>query len=152
MPSVPSIRLCTVDDLEKVYEIGRDFFVEGKLPGRLVKEVFINTWKGFMSTGVGGILALERDKSIIGVLGFLIYDDPNDGERITSETFWYVSPESRGHGLLLLNKFEQLAKQLGAKRIMMAHMLDLMPQEISHLYVRKGYKPLETNYIKELQS
>lgn len=150
MSSIPTIRLCSEKDLEKVYEVGASFFNEAKLPGKPVKPVFLETWKTFLSTGVGGILLLERDASVIGVLGFLRYPDPNDGELVVSETFWYVSPTARGHGIKLLNKFEELAKAIGAKRIMMAHMLSLMPEEISHLYVRKGYRPLETNYIKEI--
>jgi len=147
-----TIRLCTTDDLPVVADIGKLFFEEGKLPGKLIPEVFIRTWESFLTSGAGGILLLENDGAAIGMLGFLKYPDINDGETVMSETFWYVKPDQRGGGLRLLKRFEDIAREQGAKRVIMAHLKNLMPAELEHLYVRRGYKPTETNYLKVLST
>jgi GNAT superfamily N-acetyltransferase len=145
-----TIRFCTPEDLPVVADIGKLFFEEGKLPGKLIPDVFVRTWTSFLASGTGGILLLENDGLPIGMLGFLKYPDINDGETVMSETFWYVKPDQRGGGIRLLRKFEETAREQGAKRVMMAHLKSLMPEELAHLYVRRGYQPTETNYLKVL--
>lgn len=103
-----------------------------------------------MNAGAGGILMLENEGNPRGMLGFLQYPDINDGETVITETFWYVLPQHRGDGLKLLRKFEDVAKERGAKRVIMGHLKALMPEALSHLYTRLGYKELETTYIKDV--
>lgn len=143
-----TIRFCSPEDLPVVAEIGRSFFEEGKLPGKLVPEVFETTWTALLTAGAGGILMLEDSGDPRGVLGFLQYPDINDGETVITETFWYVLPQHRRDGLKLLRRFESVAKERGAKRIIMGHLKALTPETLGHLYTRLGYTELETTYIK----
>jgi GNAT superfamily N-acetyltransferase len=131
--------------------LGALFFAEAGLPGRLDASVAEQSWRSLLGGGFGAIWAIEDSGgSYIGGLGALIYPDMNDGRLVATEAFWYVRPECRGGGLRLLQVFEDWAKARGVSRLMMVHLQNLMPESLSRLYVRRGYRPLETHYMKEL--
>ena len=79
-----------------------------------------------------------------------MFPDPNTGEMLATEFFWFVNPESRGSGLKLLKVFEKWAKEKGCKKVIMVHLSDSMPEKIRNIYLRFGYKVAETHYIKEV--
>lgn len=137
-------------DIESIAMIGKSFYGEGSLPGRFNADVFANSWHSFIDSGSGVIFHLSLYGEIVGAIGGLIYPDPNDGDLVASEFFWYVEKGHRGHGLELLYKFEDWAKSSGAKRIIMVHLSSLMPEAIKKIYQRNGYSELETSYIKSL--
>lgn len=131
-------------------KLGQEFFAEGKLPGRLVPGVFCETWERLYAADMGVIFALWRDGGIIGAIGGAVYPDPNDGELVAMEFFWFVTAEARGRGLALLSRFEAWAKERGAVRIAMIHLNNLQPARLCELYHRRGYREIETHYIKEI--
>lgn len=136
--------------LAELAGLGAQFHAEGKLPGRFVPEVFEHTWRTFLDAGVADIFVHEQDHHITGMLGAIIYPDANDGALVATEMFWYVAPEARGTGLRLLRDFETWAQRRGAARIIMAHLHELMPEALTKLYLRRGYRPVETHYLKEV--
>ncbi len=140
----------TVEELPKLAEKGHRFYEEGNLPGMFVPSIFVKNWTEYLSQGMGVIFALTKDGELLGALGALAYPDPNDGKIVCSEMFWYVFPESRGRGLLLLNAFEDWAKEMGADRIAMVHLTRLAPDSLRKVYEHRGYHELEIHYIKTL--
>jgi hypothetical protein len=65
--------------------------------------------------------------------------------------FWFVDPEYRkGEGLKLLSAYEAIAAKIGVKRMSIAHLLSDNNQTLNKLYVKKGYRPMETHYVKEI--
>jgi GNAT superfamily N-acetyltransferase len=46
--------------------------------------------------------------------------------------------------------FEKWAKDIGAKRIVMAHLMNEDGHKLGKFYLRKGFKPVETHYSKTL--
>ena len=114
------------------------------------KKNWIPTWKDLIKSKKGKIFALEKEKKIIGALGFLITPALEDGVLCATEAFWYVDEKHRGSGLKLLNKYESYAKSVGCKRIGMVHLENSMPDRLKKLYVRKQYKHIESMYLKEL--
>lgn len=145
-----NIRPATVADLPVCAEIGKEFYKEGKLPGAMITEEFVKTWTMLFDMGLGVMFVLEQDGVVKGGIGGVVTKDPNDGALTATEMFWFVLPDSRGGGLGLLEAFENSAKKAGAKRIGMIHLLNLMPDVLAKLYTRRGYKAIETHYIKEL--
>lgn len=132
-------------------EGGGMFSDEGKLPGGFIPEVFRDTWMNLIDRGIGVIFGSFGDDGVIhGALGAVKCPDPFNGDLICVENFWYVIPEYRGSGIRLLKQFEAWAKEQGAKRVAMIHLLQLSPKELEHLYIRLGYQPIEVNYIKNL--
>ena len=144
------IRLAIVRDVGNLGDMAYQFYEEGKVPGRLVPEVFERTWRSLIEANIGVIFLLESSRNIVGGLGAIKCPDPNNGEMIASELFWFVEKEYRGSGLKLLKAFEAWAQEQGIKKILMVHLSELMPGKLKKLYERMGYKELETHYIKEV--
>lgn len=146
-----TIRLIQYQELDEVIRVGQKFFDEGFLPGKLIPEVFKSSWEHIITNSKGAIIGALRGPKVIGVMGFLIAHDPNDGELVSQEMFWFVDPEYRkGEGIKLLNAYEKIAAQIGVKRIGLVHLLSDNNKTLNKLYVRKGYRPMEIHYLKEL--
>ena len=50
-----------------------------------------------------------------------------------------------------MNRFEADAKQMGATHIAMAYMENLNPAKLKDFYIKRGYKTMQTQYIRSLQ-
>jgi GNAT superfamily N-acetyltransferase len=107
-------------------------------------------WLQLIHSGVGEIFALKQNDKIIGAIGFIIYPSLEDGVSTCSEAFWYVDEKYRGKGLSLLLKLQKYAKSKGAKRLLMIHLENSMPDKLKKLYIRLGFKQIESIYMKEL--
>ncbi len=144
------MQVLQTNELDQLIPIAKNFFGEADLVGGFVPEHFVATWYGLIEGGAGIIFGIKEGDKYVGVLGAIKYPDPNDGEIVCSEAFWYVNKESRGHGIGLLKQFESWAKEQGAKRITMAYLVDSMPDKVKNLYEHMGYRPKEVHYIKQI--
>lgn len=146
------IRELTFAELTLCLRIAPLFFIEGLLPGKFNEDVFIQTWEKLYSINIGKIHGAFNGDNLCGAIGGIIFPDPNTGEIIATEMFWYVAADFRKgtQGLRLLNCFENWAIKEGAKRIIMVHLNNLQSDRLSVFYKRKGYSPIETHYIKEV--
>jgi GNAT superfamily N-acetyltransferase len=140
----------TVEQVPLAVEFGPLFWAEGKLPGSFVPAKFVGTWKRATANGSGGILGQWSEGKLVGILGFFMWPDINDGELVATEAFWYVKEGHRGNGVRLLLDYEKLARERGCKRIGMVHLSALKADKLSALYERMGYVPTETHFFKEL--
>jgi GNAT superfamily N-acetyltransferase len=145
-----NIRPVELAELTQLAKLGEKFWAEGKLPGKFVPEVFVKTWDTFHQLGMGAIIGLFDGANPVGAIGAIAYPDPNDGELVVTETFWFVDPAHRGAGLKLLDAFEAWAMNRGAKRIVLVHLVQLAPEVLRRLYLRKGYQEIEVHFIKSL--
>jgi hypothetical protein len=138
-----------LDSLE--LNLGKSFFEEKGLPGSFNRDVFVSTWKKLIEANVGALWVIKDEGKVVGALGGTIYPDPNDGELVAQEAFWYVDHERR-HGVepirLFLN-FEAWAKTIGAKRLIMVALIN-SDVRIGKLYEARGYKAVETIYLKNV--
>ena len=144
------IRKLTVDEVPLMVRAGHLFFEEGKLPGGLNPDVFVATWKKLISTGVGVVFVLIGESGPQGFLGAVTYPDLFNGDKVAVENYWFVLPEFRGRGILLLNEFERWAKAEGCKRVSMVHLQRLQPDRLKELYESRGYQHIESAYVKSL--
>jgi GNAT superfamily N-acetyltransferase len=130
----------------------RCFFEEGRLPGQLNAESFVNGWRGMLASGVGVLLgAFDADGNICGAIGGSIFPDFQTNDLVATEFFWFALPDRRGQGLRLLRAFEQRAAERGAARIVMVHLEDLNAESMGKLYARLGYRLRERIYFKNLK-
>lgn len=147
-------RIVNIDnDLVAMCERGNDFFAEAQLPGTFKTEIFLTSWRALFAAGYGAMWKSLKDGTITGLLGALLSFDLNDGATTASEAFWFVLPEHRNGlaGIRLFEAFEQWADDVGASRRIMAHINGLHPEKMRDFYVRRGYRPIETHYVKEKQ-
>ena len=107
-------------------------------------------WKVTIETCTGGIIAYEVDDQVVGVMCFLVGVSPLDGKPQLTESMWYMKKDHRGRGTHLLAAAEELATSLGCERIVMTHLADAKGGRIAKVFKRRGFRPMETSYLKEL--
>jgi len=91
------------------------------------------------------VLAGER---VEGVLMAYAYEHPRGYGLCAAESDFYIRKAARGrHALKMLDAYEKWAANLGCKAINMA---SLESFDVSALYRRKGFAPVETHFIKFL--
>lgn len=144
------IREATIQDVERVMEMGRNFFLSG--PYRTQLEDNPDHFLGFTRALIGNpnarVLVAEDAKGfVVGVLAILISPHYLSGEIVGVELIWYVEPEHRGQmSLELFWAAEKLAKELGAVRMQFT-----APNErVGAIYQRLHYTQLEVGYQRSL--
>lgn len=137
-------------EIENLIPLAKAFIAESGEDIPFDPDHFKETWEQILASDAGAIIKYEKDGKIIGALGFLVYKDILSGELKSTETFWFVSKEFRGVGLLLFDEFERISKERGVKRIMMAHLSKLTPERLKTLYLKKGYREVETYYERSI--
>lgn len=144
------IRLLQVDELEKVTDLAQWYFYQCKIPGSFSKECFVKTWKNFIQTNVGLIIARLGDTGPVEAIGVLIYPDPNDGMLVASVVFWYVLQEDSLAKGLLYAKLEQHLRGMEIKRIYTTSLLNHRHDRVSSFLIHAGFSPFEVHFGKEL--
>jgi GNAT superfamily N-acetyltransferase len=144
-------RVETILDLEDALALGPEFYAEAGLPGRFHQGTAVRTWAQLIKAGTGMVAVLGEPGCVVGAVGGLLYPDLNDGALVAAEAFWFVSPGARGRGALaLLDEYEAWAREAGAARLSMVHLVSLNADRLARLYARRGYRPVEVHYIKEI--
>ena len=146
------IRQITSKELPRCLVMGRSFHAESRVPGRFVDAVWLASWRRLLDTGGGVILVDDRGTEFTGVIGGLVYNDLNDGDRVLAEAFWYVLPGFRGAGVKLMIAFLQWAENSRVKRVAMVCLEALQPDELGRLYRRMGFELVEHFYLKTLRN
>lgn len=147
------IKILPESEIKDILPIGKEFIKEANDKFFVLDdEQFIQNWTNLYKSGVGRILIAKIDNQIIGMLGFMVYPDLLSSELIAAETFWFVTKEYRGNvGIKMLEEYEQFVKELGVKRISMAHLKNLNPEKLKTLYKSRGYREMETFFVKEVE-
>lgn len=151
-PCRASIRQATVDDLPRMLTGARKFFAEAKLPGTFRADIWLNAWESYMRLGMAVILIAEAGDTILGGIGGLFYNNPNTGDKVLTEAFWFVDPEHRGQGIKLLKSLENWAIQNQVAQMGICHFVHLNAEALNNLYLRLGFEPVEVFYRKCLTS
>jgi hypothetical protein len=134
------IRPCTEADIPFVMELGRKFADEAGVTDALGWDD--DAVEALLRSMIADHILLRGDRSMIGGV---VYPHPFSGRKVFQELFW----RSEGReGLKLLAAAETVAKAMGAARCLM---LDIASMgDLSGLYARRGYRPAERTFIKEL--
>lgn len=145
------IRPLQPDEVHLCVEGGKNFFDEGKIPGGFVPVEFCQKWTKLLAAGHSVILgSFNEAGDITGALGAVLCPSLTSGKLMAVESFWFVIPQYRGHGIRLLDAFEKWGESRGATMLCMIHLSNLQPDALKSLYERRGYREIEVNYLKEL--
>ena len=144
------IRKATVEDLQTVEPLAREFYASSKALYQFKLNKFCTLWKSLIENDTGVIFMAFDDEKFIGAIGGVCYPDAYSEDMIATEFFWYITPAKRGRGMALYEKYEEWARSKNCNRIRMAHLCDLMPDALRWLYTELGYRPVEVTYEKEL--
>lgn len=144
------MKCLTVEDLPRLRDIGREFTLAAKRKHPFNEQHFETVWTQLLNLGVGRIFYEENeDRKIVGAFAFVVNPDMFSGVLSFAEIFLYVLPEARGGGLAgrLIECYEQYARERGISEILMVSLAEL---ETGPIFIRRGYKAVETIYRKEL--
>jgi GNAT superfamily N-acetyltransferase len=108
------------------------------------------TYLEFVADGRGVVFAAKQDGKNVGGLAAIRTIDINGGFPLAVELFWFILPEHRGGGMLLLDAFESWASEQGCEKMAMIHLSDSMPDVLQKVYERRGYELVEMHYVKEI--
>jgi hypothetical protein len=142
------IRLAVLDDVPAVVLMGREFIrttkyqdVVSSNPDRLS-----TLMTSLIESAEGLLMVSEFNGLVRGAIGMMVYDHPMSGDRVSSETFWWMNPEDRGgrDALRLVRSAEEWVCSKGAQWV---HMV-APDQRVGALYERLGYQLLELHYMK----
>lgn len=134
------IRPATIADLSHVESLAQEFYASSEHLQNFRLEVFQANWTNFLTCGMGAMFFLTDGHKLLGAIGGLKYPDPNNGELIALEAFWWVTKAARGHGLKLYFEFERWAREQGCQRLQMCHLVDSMPEKLQRFYERRGLR------------
>ena len=100
-----------------------------------------------------GVWLAEDDGWIIGIAGALFYPmyfSPSN--MVVQELWWWLTPEARGKGAgqAMYDMIESWAIAKNATAIFMIALEDNDAEKMASLYTRKGFRPMERTYIKEV--
>ena len=145
-------RNLTANEIPLCYEGGKLFLEEAKFPEPFNQEAFQEFWRAAYLMGMGEILAVlddEQNQRVIGALGYALSKCPFTGTLTALEQFWWVCPQHRKNGVArhLVENFERIAKEQGAKRLAMVH---LAGWTLSKVFEARGYKLCEQTFWKEI--
>lgn len=147
-------RVHTVEEIEEsIRELGPMFKNYSGIPGNFRAESFLMSWKMLLEQKIGALFKLTNDEEqTIGLLGAVLVPDLFDNKVVASEAFWFVHPDHRGSmgPVRLFKTFETWAKDVGAERILTAHLSTATAGKMGEFYEKQGYSPVETLYRKEI--
>lgn len=93
-------------------------------------------------------LVLVLGEPAQGVLMARAFEHPFGAGLWAKETVWYIAPAARGRSALrMLDTYEAWAREQHCVKIGMA---SLETNDVSSLYERRGYAPVETHFLKAL--
>lgn len=138
-------------EIESVLKFGCSYSENQTVAGGLDAGYYVRKFKELYRKGVAHIFGMFSDAGkLAGALGFFVVPNLFNREIHAIQNFWYVAPEFRGRGLLLLKEYERQARKLGCTRMQMPHQLKRQPENFGKFFERYGFEAQEVSYYKTL--
>jgi GNAT superfamily N-acetyltransferase len=146
------IRLAEPQDISQLFLLSLGFIEESGYGLTPNPEKIVKLIRSFMNDADKILLVIE-DKEIVGMLGASVTESYFSNDRIAQELVWFVDPKYRGHrdSIKLIDAYERWAKMSKCSVIQLSTILDLVEGKVEKFYNRRGYKRVESAFIKELQ-
>jgi GNAT superfamily N-acetyltransferase len=93
---------------------------------------------------------LKVEDKVVGLIAGMEVKNLTNGKLALQEVVWYVDKDYRANGRILLQYFEEAAKNMGASCVVMGLMCNSGMDKLDKFYKRMGYKPFEIQYMKEI--
>ncbi len=136
------IREAVESDIPAIMELGRRFADDAGVTDAVGWDDA--SVEAMLGTMIADHILLVGDR---GMIGGLVFGHPFSGKKVFQELFWRNEGPAR-QGIRLLEMAEDMARERGCERAMMIE-IDTFPGA-ARIYERRGYKPAERNFIKEL--
>lgn len=140
-----TIRLAEEKDRDAIIAIGMEFAGQTVAENSSVSTINMMLDK---CAREGVVFVAEKNGNICGTCGGFFADVLLAGGLIFHEVAWYVKPEERGCGMMLLDAMEEAARNGGAKSIIMVSYSNDSQRVVEIAYRRRGYKEIEHHWIR----
>lgn len=149
------VRRAEIDDLPEYIRLGRRFHAASPVSTAIPfdPQGFGIFYLNSLHNPNVGLWLAEQDGKVLGVAGVMLYPmyfSPSN--LVAQELWWWLEPEARGTGAggKMHEMIEAWALENGASALFMIALEDDNSSKMESLYVRKGYKPMERTFIKEV--
>lgn len=146
--TVRTVRVATSEDIASIVALLRRFWA-GSVYSQFIAES-VSHLEAVANGVVRGpnsvaFVALENECAV-GTIGLILAEHPFSGEVMAHEIFWWVNPESRGHGIGMFRTAERWARERGAVFMQVS----APTERVGEFYLRSGYVQVETAYQRKL--
>lgn len=148
-----SIRQATETDVIDLAILGKQFVKESQneLLGWDTKKVYDSLFDAIQREDFGIFVLCNGDEVVGMLIGFVA---PCFFSKViqAAEIAWYVDPDHRGSRKVLemLDLYEEWAENHGAVVANLVNLNVLKADKVAKIYKRKGYRPVENTFVKEL--
>lgn len=143
------IRPATAADAPRLIQMAKAFLIHTRY-GEIVRfsEPCLATLIAQV-LALGAIFVGDVDGRLEGMLGLVELTNPISGDTYADELVWWVEPDARHRSLgpRLLKSAEFWAK---SRNLSMIKMVAPTGTHVGSFYLRMGYTPIETAYVKRL--
>jgi GNAT superfamily N-acetyltransferase len=120
-------------------------------PLHLNVDAALSTMRRLITQPLCDVIVLRTETETVGFMGLSVGQSHIALDLIANECCFFVSQKARGGGVKIIKFAEKLAKGRGCTFLTInASMLAGDAKRSSNLYMRLGYKPLESSHIKAL--
>jgi len=106
---------------------------------------------GIMDNVIETSLVMIHKDKIVGAIAGVVTTHIADNTAMMQGIMWHVNKKHRGYGLLLLNEFEEMCKQMKMKHLILSGIGTYKHEKFKKFCLSKGYDTLETHYIKNME-
>lgn len=143
------IREAVEADRFTILRLGRAFLAASGMPFGFEAAWAERSAKAYIADADKLCLVMEVEDRVRGVLFAHACDHPFGPFRIAMELLWWVDPAYRGKtSLKMLGAYEAWACDQGCAYVGMASLA--AEPRAARIYERRGYRPVETHFLKEL--
>jgi len=137
-------------EFSQIAELGEKFYHLSGFKGEFRPDTFSETMNYLLKSGTAAMWIAIEENRIVGAIGAVFHNHLFDAKLTVQVCFWLVDAlHRRQAGIALFQVFMNWCQEIGADRIMMAH-LDLGDGNVGRFYEREGFKKVETIYMREL--
>jgi len=101
---------------------------------------------------IGFVKLIEHNDEIVGALIAMVAELPINDFKFSQEIMFWIDPEHRNGktSMKLINEYTLWSEQVGCNFARLSELDSLLSSRAGVLFKRKGYKPIETAYIREI--
>lgn len=143
-----TIRKATRDDVDSVVALMRESHAAAGFSFPFIESYARALFFQHITSANMTCILLELKSGVDGVLMCAHGQHPFGAGKVAKETLWYISKKGRGGSAFkMLKEYEDWAKEQTCDIISMA---SLVSNDVSAIYERAGYKPMEIHFVKAL--
>jgi GNAT superfamily N-acetyltransferase len=149
------VRRAAINDLSVILEMGGRFHMASPVHTAIPYDAA--SFQRFCEQAINdpeiGFWVAELDGVVVGMTAAIVYPSYfNANRHIAQELFWWVDVAARGTGAgkALIEQIETWAKSVNADVVLMLALADKNEEKMQNLYARRGYRPIERTFIREV--